>query len=361
MSQYPFGNDPAKIDGYKKFWRREDCSRSLIGFSIKSWFPLEEFKASREWQKTRYLQPHMINPQEFMDEQVQYLREGEQMDDDILRGASPLQSVPWLCGMLGGQLRILPGNVLAEEQALPWEKLKNVQLDRQNPWFKKYVDFIDTLVETADGRFPVTHGTLSGPTDLAGMYRGHTQNLYDLIEEPEESMALLWDMTNAFKEITEVVWERAPLFHDGYFDAQYQLWTPGPTIRMQEDAIAVYSPDLYRKFVQPLDQFLAKNFSACFMHLHATSMHALDDLLDIDGLNCFQVNYEVTSGGPPIEGMIPYFRKMQDANRSILVRGSFTPDELSLLIDSLDPRGLYIYIMVQDMKEVEILRTVIGM
>jgi hypothetical protein len=53
---------------------------------------------------------------------------------------------------------------------------------------------------------------------------------------------------------------------------------------MQEDAVAVYSPKIYRQLVKPIDQYLAKQFTNSFMHLHSTSMFLLDDLLAIEGL-----------------------------------------------------------------------------
>ncbi len=361
MSQYPFGNDLAKVEGYKAFWNRENIKRPLVGFSMKSWFPLEEFEASKVWQAEDVLTPDMIDPEAFMDDQERLLREGEIIDDDIIRGASPSQAVPWLCGMLGSKLRILPGNVLAEEQTLSWEELEHLYLDHENPWFKKYMEFADTLVKRANGKFPVSHGTLVGPTDLFAAFRGHTQSLIDLIEEPEKSQDVLWQFTHIFQEITEELWKHLPLFCDGYFDAQYQLWVSNPIIRMQEDAVAVYSPKLYRKFVQPIDQYLAKQFAGSFMHLHSTSMFILDAFLEIEGLQCFEVNYEVGSGGPDIKDMVPYFQQVQEANRSLVVRGSFTPDELRILVDSLEPYGLYLYIMVENMQEVEILRPIVGM
>jgi hypothetical protein len=33
--KFEFGNDPAKIEGYKKFWKREPVKRPLVGFSLK--------------------------------------------------------------------------------------------------------------------------------------------------------------------------------------------------------------------------------------------------------------------------------------------------------------------------------------
>lgn len=361
MATYPFGNDPAKIAGYKKFWEREDVTRPLVGFSIKSWFPLEEFEASQAWQSQDVLTHEMIDPLAFMDDQERLLREGETMDDDILRGASPSQAVFWLSGMLGANLRILPGNTMAEEVTLPWEKIMRMRLNHESPWFRKYIEFAETLVKRADGRFPVSHGTLIGPTDLLAIFRGHTQSLMDLIEAPEQVQEALWNFAYIFQEITEEVWKHIPLFGDGYFDAQYQLWVERPIIRMQEDAIAVYSPKHYHKFVQPIDQYLAKHFAGSFMHLHSTSMFILDAFLEIEGLQCFEINYEVGSGGPDMAGMIPYFQRVQQAGRSLVIRGAFTPDEARMLMDSLDPCGLYIYVMVENMQEVETLRSALGM
>jgi len=43
---HPFGNDPAKIAGYRAFWDRAPVKRPLVGFSLKTWFPLQEYSAS---------------------------------------------------------------------------------------------------------------------------------------------------------------------------------------------------------------------------------------------------------------------------------------------------------------------------
>ena len=360
-SQVPFGNDPRKVERYQAFWDRAEVARPLIGFSFKSWFPLEEFAASAAWQSADYLTPDMVEPRAFLDDQERLLREGETLEDDIFRGACPSQAVHWLVAMLGVPLRILPGSILGEPQHLPWEALADVRLDREGPWFKMYVEFIDALVQRSAGRFPVSHATLLGPTDLFAVLRDHSQSVMDVLEEPDRASRLLWRLTEIFHEATQEAWQRIPLYQGGYYDAQYQLWAPGPIVRMQEDASGLYSPAMYRRYVQPLDRWLAGHYPCAFMHLHSTSMFLLDDFLEVDEIRCFEVNYEVGSGGPPIEGMLPYFQRVQEADRPLLVRGSFTPDEMRCLVDGLEPRGLYVYVMVETMEEVEGLRAVVGM
>ena len=100
MSNAPFGNDPAKIERYKAFWNREDVSRPLVGFSFVGWFPFGEFSACKTWSSSRYLTPEMIAPEDFMDDYLRMLQEGEVLDDDLIRGACPMQvAVPFLPGI----------------------------------------------------------------------------------------------------------------------------------------------------------------------------------------------------------------------------------------------------------------------
>jgi hypothetical protein len=356
---HPFGNDPSKIDGYRNFWKRKPAKRPLVGFSFKSWFPLQEFKASAKWQSSEYLTPDMVDPDSFLDDQERLLKEGETLDDDILRGASPSQAVPWLCAMLGGTLKILPGSILTEERCIEWEQLEGISLDHENLWFQKYMACAVALADRSNGRFPVSHGTLVGPSDLAGALRGHGQSIIDLVVEPDRSKKLLGRMNAVFQEVTDELWKRVPLFHEGYYDAQYQLWAPGPIIRMQEDATALYSPDHYREFLQTLDRETARRYQCAFMHLHSTSMFLLDAFLDIEEIGCFEINHDVS--GPPLSEMIPYFASVQKADRSLLIRGSVSPEELTILTESLDPAGLYLYIMVDTMEEVKSLKQTLRM
>jgi hypothetical protein len=360
MSRAPFGNDPAKIEKYTTFWNREDVKRPLVGFTFIGWFPFGEFTPCKSWRSSKYLTPDMIAPEAFMNDYIRLLREGETLDDDIIRGACPiLFVVPFLPGMLGCKVRILPENTMAEEEHGSWDEALQVRLDPQNPWFKKYMEFAQALVATSNGRFPVSHGAEIGPTDLHAVLRGTNESIVDLFDEPAKSAEVLWRLGEIFREITEELWKRVPLFHGGYFDAQYSLWSPGPIIRMQEDATAVYSPALYRKFVQPVDRMLAGHFPSSFIHLHSTSMFLLEAFLEIEEIRCFEINNDVC--GPPVKEMVPYFQMVQKAKRPLLIRGSFNPEEMQLLMDSLELRGLFLNIMVNTMQEVESLRPLVGM
>jgi len=362
MIKYEFGNNPGKIKKYLAFWNRDDVKKPLIGFSYKSWFPLMDFKANLAWQgKYRYLTPEMIKIEDFIEDQIHLLREGETIEDDIIRGAAPCQeAVPWLCGMLGLKLRILLSNIVPEEENFSWDKLENLKLDHENPWFIKYINFAKLLVKISDGRFPISHGAEFGPSDLVSQLRGQSQSVIDYIDYPENTIKLLWKTAKILKELTEFLWSTLPLFYGGYFDTQYSLWAPNPIIRMQEDAVAYLSPKIYKKFIQPVDRYLAQHFNSAFMHLHSTSMFVLDEILEIDELKCFEINLDDNLGAPPVNKMIMYFKKFQQAKKSIIIRGAMAKEDLKLILNSLSPKGLYLYIMIKDLKEYETLKHVIN-
>jgi hypothetical protein len=288
------------------------------------------------------------------------LREGEITGDDLIRGACPGQvGIPWLPGIAGCKMRILPGNLLGEEQCLSPEQVCSLALDRDNPWFRKYLEFGLALVRAADGRFPVSHSAELGPTDLHGLLRGHTQSIMDLVDQPERAAEFLRRLAELFLEVHQEFWKTIPLFHGGYFDAQYSLWSPGPIVRLQEDATAVYSPGLYRKFVQPVDRWLAAKFPCSFMHLHSTSMFLLDAFLEIEEIQCFEINKDAL--GPSTAAMIPHYRKVQNAGKPLLIRGSLDSEDVRILLDSLEPRGLFLNIMVENVSGIEPLRGLLGM
>jgi len=356
----PFGNDRGKIDRYQAFWNRSPAARPLVGFSLAGWFPVQEFQACQAWHSLDHLTAEKIDPQAFLDDHLRLLREGEVVDDDLIRGACPGQvAIPWLPGIAGCKVRVFPDSILGEEQCLPLDEIARLALDRDDPWFRKYVQFGRALVTAAEGRFPVSHSAELGPTDLHALLRGHGQSILDLMDEPERSAQVLSRLGDFFCEVQQEFWKHMPLFYGGYFDAQYSLWSPRPIMRLQEDATAVYSPALYRKFVQPVDQALASRFPCSFMHLHSTSMFLLDAFLEISEIQCFEINKDAL--GPSTSAMIPHYRKVQTAGKPLVIRGAFGRDEVRLLRDSLDPRGLFLNIMVESFQAVDALRQLLGM
>ena len=107
MPSHPFGNDPAKIERYRAFWNRGEVERPQIGFFRVGWFPLSCFSACASWKFHDLITPSMLNPEEWFDDYEGLMKEGEEIADDIPRGACPIQAAfpCFLTAVLGS----LPG------------------------------------------------------------------------------------------------------------------------------------------------------------------------------------------------------------------------------------------------------------
>ena len=126
-----FGNDPAKIDRYRAFWDRAPVARPLVGFSLIGWFPVQEFAACRAWRSLDSITPDMIDPDAFLEDHLRMLREGEAIEDDMIRGACPGQvAIPWLPGVAGCKMRVLPDS--AKSLHLPQHPL-GLRADAREP------------------------------------------------------------------------------------------------------------------------------------------------------------------------------------------------------------------------------------
>ena len=238
---------------------------------------------------------------------------------------------------LGATLRVLPGTVPGVDRTLPWDELAALRLDPpRDPWFAKYVAFIETcaaLCRTVPGE----PRALIGPSDIAALLRGHTQSVLDLLETPDRMRRLLGPAATFSARLPKRRGSTSPCITAG-------TTTPSTSFGRQAPSSAC-KRCLRRALSQAVPGVSPAggsggggSFPNAFIHLHSNSMFLYNLFLEVEELRCFQVNYELLSGGPPIAGMIGHFRRIQAAGRCLLVRGSFTPDQLRVIMDSLDPR-----------------------
>lgn len=95
----------------------------------------------------------------------------------------------------------------------------------------------------------------------------------------------------------------------------------------------------------------AEAFPYNALHLHLSSLHLMDEILAIEPLKCLQINKDVGDEGA-MEKMIPHLKKVQQADKALLVRGKLTVDDLKLLCKELSPRGLYLQLVVEEAGEI---------
>jgi hypothetical protein len=134
--------DIEKIVAYRRFWDRQEVERPLMGFDIGGFFPFRRFETLRRIRGKGVIQPEMIIPQECLDNYASFYRESTRIDDDLIKGVSPIPAIPWMEAMLGCPVKVLGESIWAEERRAEWNDLEDLTIEDDNPWLRKYLEFL---------------------------------------------------------------------------------------------------------------------------------------------------------------------------------------------------------------------------
>ena len=339
---------------YQAFWTSAPVERPLIGFSLGGWFPFQHYTAMQKFRGLARLKAEDLNPEEFFADYDRLVATFDQVEDDVIRAVSPLPFIPWLEAMLGAPVEMSQESVWAREGGFDFADVDRLDFSPENSWRRTYLAFVGALADRYRHRVPIGLPILRGVSDLIACLRGSQQMIFDLYDHPEEVKRLARKCTNFTVGLVQDQHKITGPFAGGYTIEAYSLWAPDKIIRIQEDASALFSPALYDEFLQKENDIQASALPYSLIHLHSSSLHLLDRVLNVKSLNCIQINKDV--GGTEIEWELPYFKMVQHRGRRLLVRGKLTREDLELLRRNLSPRGLYVQIVVETPEETEALR-----
>jgi hypothetical protein len=339
---------------HRAFWSLEDVERPLVGFTIgagaDAWSYWQYNRAAQELFNRHEITPEDIHPEEFVAGQHRYLAKSAEICDDVCRTAMPLASIPWMEAILGCPVNSsgshLQAGPILDNPAL----LKTRPFDMQNKWIRKYFEFIEIYYQAFGEKFPVAQSVVRGPSDLACALLGVENATIALLENQESMHRLLGYACGHLEEFLKLHLNRLPKFHDGYVIGQYEIWAPEPVLRIQEDFSVLYSPQLYREFLKPLDEKLAALSNYTLIHLHAPSLFLINIFLEIKFIHAYQVTKDI---GSVLNDMIPALQNIQSAGRPLIIKGQFDMKEIDILKQTLSPRGLCIQPVVRTIDEAQ--------
>lgn len=332
-----------KIGFYQGFWKREEREAPLLGLDGGGFFPFQRFSALDSLRNEKFLAPEMLEVDSFLEDYQKYYHSATKIPDHLLKGLSPIPAIPWMEAIVGCQVKIAGDSIWALERQASWEELERVENIEGNPWLEKYLEFVAALNER---NYPVGQPIMRGVSDLLGALRGHEQSLIDGLREPERVKDLAHRLAYSIIDTFKRQFEEITPYYNGYIIEQYSVWADDKIIRMQEDASAIYSPQLYQELLQSPDSLIASAFPYTLLHLHSSSLFLLPYFLEIEGVDLFQINKDV--GGMEVDKMLPFFLQVQEEERGLLIRGLLTEADLLLIKEHLSPIGLILQVVLDE-------------
>ena len=133
----------------------------------------------------------------------------------------------------------------------------------------------------------------------------------------------------------------------------FRLWGPGKTAKVQCDACAMFSPDMFRRFVVPGLTEQCQWLDYSMYHLDGTQAAChLDALLEIEDLDAIEWTPEPGIEGGGHSRWFEMYNRILEAGKSIQVVGA-DQDEIIPLLDSIGGKGVYVMTSFSSSSETE--------
>ncbi len=336
---------------HQQFWSGETMDSPLVSFKIApDYFFSTHFKASRALLiPGKEITPDMIDVDEFIKDYQKAADEIDAVDQDGFWTAEPFVGFPWMEAICGCKVYATESSYISHHCLSGIEEYEKIIFDSENPWFKKYMEFTVKLFKEFKGRYFIGQPILRGMSDVVGALIGQTEMIYTMYDYPEEVKKLMSRIADIFLHIIKSQQDAIEPLYGGYSMGFYHLWSPGRCMWFQEDLTSLMSPDQYREFLAEQHEKILSCYDYTGIHLHSSSFHVLEDLLSLERLKVIEINKDI--GGLTVEQMMPVFKRVQQKGKKLMVWGDLNNEEIDMIKNNLDMKGLHFNIIAPGVPE----------
>jgi hypothetical protein len=233
------------------------------------------------------------------------------------------------------------------------EILSPITFNDLNPWWIITENILQTSVNKSKGKYMVGCPDLVENIDILCSLRGPQSVMMDMIERPDWVFQKVSEINQVYFEVYERIYDLIKLDDDSSCFGPFRIWGPGKTAKVQCDASAMFSPQMFRQFVVPSLREQCQWLDHSLYHLDGTqAICHLDTLLEIEELNAIEWTPQagIENGGN--SRWYPMYSKILEAGKALQVI-KVEPDEILPLLDSIGGDGVFIHANFKNESEIE--------
>lgn len=222
------------------------------------------------------------------------------------------------------------------------EELPPFRFDPSNEWWQLTENTLKACVELGQGKYLTGCPDLLENIDILSALRSPQVLMMDMLEFPEWIEKSIREINQVWFEAYERIYDIIKLEDGSSTFGAFRVWGPGKTAKVQCDASAMFSPEMYRKFVVPALSEQCRWLDNSLYHLDGTqAICHLDAILEIEPLDAVEWTPQagIENGGHP--RWYDLYQKILGAGKSVQVVG-VEPDEVIPLLDAVGGRGVYV-------------------
>jgi hypothetical protein len=283
----------------------------------------------------------------------------------LSRSAFPLDVLPTATTDLGpGSLALFLGSAPGFAEDTVWfypcildvaepEQLPPLSFDEENVWWRITVDILRHCTALARGKYLVGCPDLIENIDVLASLRGGQTLLFDMVERPEWVEHKVSEINAVWYAAYQRIYDIIKLDDGSSAFGAFYLWGSGKTAKVQCDSSAMFSPQMYRRFVVPALTAQCAWLDHSLYHLDGTqAIIHLDALLAIEPLDAIEWTPQagIETGGHP--RWYDLYRRILAAGKSVQIVG-VEHHEIQPLLDAIGNQGVYILTTFQDEHDAE--------
>lgn len=235
------------------------------------------------------------------------------------------------------------------------EALPPLQFDESNKWWQVTEAILLACAKLGKDKYMVGCPDLCENIDILANLRDAQTLLMDMIERPEWVEQKVAEINQVWFEVYQSIYDIIKLPDGSSAFGAFRLWGPGKTAKVQCDASAMFSPDMFRRFVVPNLTQQCQWLDNSMYHLDGTqAVCHLESLLEIESLDAIEWTPQagIEGGGDP--RWFDMYQRILDAGKSLQVVG-VKDNQIIPLLDAIGGKGVYIITLFRTCQDAETL------
>lgn len=190
---------------------------------------------------------------------------------------------------LGSEVGMNEDTVWFHPSIEDWDEAPELKFDPENKWWKLHYDMVKKARELTGDDMCIDMPDLMENIDVLSSLRGAQELMMDTIEDPDAIEERVQQVSNVYFEYFDRFYELIKGEDGGNAYNCFQIWAPGRLAKLQCDASAMMSKDMFDEFVLDSLKEQSEKLDYVLYHLDGPgAIKHLDSLMTIEGINALQ-------------------------------------------------------------------------
>jgi 5-methyltetrahydrofolate--homocysteine methyltransferase len=244
---------------------------------------------------------------------------------------------------LGGEPETVGGGVWFHEPEEWSGEPDTLRFDENNVWWRRTERLIAAMQElNRDGAYLIACPDLVENWDILASLMGVTNLLMRMVDDPDWVEAAIGKVNGVYFDVFDRLYTMIREEDGGMMYGPFMLYGGGRTAKVQCDGSAMFSPEMFERFVLPSLKEQCAYLDRAMYHLDGTQciVH-LDQVLSLEDLDA--VEWTPQAGAPQgtDEQWYPMYRKILESGKSVQVLVD-DPSRVPELLNAIGTEGVFL-------------------